>query len=167
MDTTSTALVPVPLSAPASTTKRDFAEPQQQQERPGRQLRFTLPTGDTRTATDTDLTLDNPLLKQLKPRRIATVSLRTGEELRVSVNEDTEPTTDMYDSPHIYDSGDFPPEELATSMTHEMASMRRFDVFVEVPLSSLPPDVLALPSPLDGCTGGRAIPFARDVSAVA
>ena len=58
------------------------------------------------------------------------------------MNEDTEPTSEMYGSPHIYDSGDFPPDELAKSMTHEMASMRRFDVFVEVPLSSLPPDVL-------------------------
>ena len=48
----------------------------------------------------------------------------------------------MYDSPYIYDSGEFPPEELATSMTHEMSSMRQFHVFVEVPASSLPPDVL-------------------------
>ena len=48
----------------------------------------------------------------------------------------------MYDSPHIYDSGDFPPEELAKSMTHEMSSLRQFHVFVEVPTSSLPLDVL-------------------------
>ena len=60
----------------------------------------------------------------------------------MTVNEDLEPTTEMHDSPHIYDSGDFPPEELAKSTTHEMASMRRLDVFVEAPLSSLPPDVL-------------------------
>ena len=62
--------------------------------------------------------------------------------MRVSANEDTEPTTVMYDAPYIYDSGDFPPEELAKRMTREMVSMRRFDVFVEAPLSSLPPGVL-------------------------
>ena len=62
--------------------------------------------------------------------------------MRASANEDTEPTSEMYDSPHSYDSGGFPPDELAKSMTHEMASMRRFDVFVEAPLSSLPPGVL-------------------------
>ena len=62
--------------------------------------------------------------------------------MRVTANEDLEPTTEMYGSPHIYDSGGFPPEELAKSMTHEMSSMRQFHVFVEVPTSSLPPGML-------------------------
>jgi hypothetical protein len=48
----------------------------------------------------------------------------------------------MHDSPYIYDSGDFPPDELAKGMMLEMASMRRFDVFTEAPASSLPPDAV-------------------------
>ncbi len=48
----------------------------------------------------------------------------------------------MYDTPYIYDPGDFPPEELSKATMHEMASMRHFDVFEEVPISSLPPNTV-------------------------
>ena len=88
------------------------------------------------------MTLDARALRIPKTRRIATLSLRTGEEVRISVNEDTEPTTMTYDAPCVYDPGDFPPEELSKAMMHEMASMRHFDVFEEAPISSLPPNTV-------------------------
>ena len=82
------------------------------------------------------------MTKVQKARRIATLTLRTGEETRVTVNEDTEPTSFMYDTPYVYDSEGYPHEELSRSMTQEMSSMRKFDVFTEVPISSLPSETL-------------------------
>ena len=70
------------------------------------------------------------------------MSLRAGEEMQVSLSEDIEPTSETHDSPYIYDPGDFPPEELSKGMTQEMESMRYFDVFTEVPVSSLPPELV-------------------------
>ncbi len=169
--TTTLAVRPALPAGPASTTKRDFAD-SQPSERPDKLQRKLPPTttlalpaplaGDKRTTGEAGLTLDARALRTPKTRRVATLSLRSGEEVRVSVNEDTEPTTVMYDTPYIYDPGDFPPEELSEAMMHEMASMRHCDVFEEATIT-----LCILPWLPGGCTGGRATQYALDSCAVA
>jgi hypothetical protein len=78
----------------------------------------------------------------VKTRRVATVTLKTGEGIAVSSNEEVEATSKMYDFPYIYDSGDYPVEALTEGMQKEMSSMKTFDVFSEVLTSSLPPETV-------------------------
>ena len=81
--TTATESGPMQLTGPASTTKRDFHEPQSQ-DKPDKQPRLqppatTLalsapPTGDKRTTVDAGLTLDVLPPKAPKTRRVTTFS---------------------------------------------------------------------------------------------
>ena len=86
--------------------------------------------GQNDNAMDTD-SLERPA----KQQRVQAILLPNGKQVDVHVNEDNEER--RLQDPIIYDPEDYPEDKLRDAMQREMASMKDFGVYEEVPLDDM------------------------------
>ena len=88
------------------------------------------------------LTLSACLSDETTLQKVPRVSTKKGKRVEIAVNEEElkldEPV--IHDL-HSYGDGDFPQDVLSAGLKKEMQALKDFDVYEEVGLSQVPPDL--------------------------